>query len=102
MANNVFLVRAMERKRLADAAGVVHLKPIYFRTMAVIFDYHKHHGMNSSYKEIADLLGLHSTSPIHNRLSTLQHLGAIQLPAGNSRAMTITCDMIVLDIPYEA
>ena len=83
-----------------DEIKCVKLKPIYFRTMAVILDYRKHHDMNPSYKELRDLLGLYSTSPVHNRLSTLAHLGAIEMPNGSSRGIAITCDMIELDVDW--
>lgn len=79
---------------------VVHLKPIYFRCMAAIMDYYKEHQGYPSVRELRDTLNLSSTSLVEHRIRMLERKGAIKVVPFASRAMKITCDIIVLDIDW--
>lgn len=81
-------------------AKVVHLKPIYFRTFAAIQDYHKLHKGYPNVRELRDILNLSSTSLVEYRIRMLERKGAIKVVPYASRAMSITCDIIVLDIDW--
>lgn len=79
---------------------VIHLKPMYFRCMAAILDYQKEHQGYPSIRELQSILNLSSTSVVEWRMRYLERKGVLKVIG--TRAMKITCDMIVLDIDYGA
>ncbi len=78
----------------------VRLKPIYWDAMKAIIAYHKEHEVSPSVRDLQAALGLSSTSVVTWRLRMLRRLGAIHYEHYIARTITITCDMIELDIDW--
>lgn len=78
----------------------VTLKPIYWDAMKAILAYRAEHEISPSVRDLLDMLGLSSTSGVTRRMRALRRLGAIHYEHGKSRTITITCDMIELDIDW--
>jgi len=78
----------------------VKLKPIYWQTMKAIIAYRKEHEQSPSVRELGAMLGISSTSVVTWRVRMLKRLGAIDYVPALSRSITITCDMIELDVDW--
>ena len=85
-----------------DELKCVKLKPIYWEAMKAIFAYRQEHGISPSVRDLQNMLGLSSKSVVAYRLRRLKRLGAIAYEYAKSRTITITCDMIELDIDWHS
>ncbi len=78
----------------------VRLKPMYWDAMKAILDYRQEYGISPSLRDLQAALGLSSTSVVTWRLRMLKRLGAINYEPYLARTITVTCDMIELDIDW--
>lgn len=78
----------------------VRLKPMYWDAMKAIIAYRQEHEVGPSVRDLQAALGLSSTSVVTWRLRMLRRLGAIYYEPHVARTITITCDMIELDIDW--
>ena len=78
----------------------VKLKPIYWEAMKAILAYRAEHGISPAVRDLQTMLGLSSTSLVTHRMLALRRLGAIDYEYAKSRTITITCDMIEMDVDW--